>query len=80
VINTNRIKGRLRELDMTQADLAVKVGLSPATMNQKINGLRPLFLNEAEAIASALSIPDTHFVDYFFSRELRSAENIEKED
>ncbi len=68
MINTARIKGRLRELGKTQANLADYLGMAQSTVNQKINGERPLFLDEAERIASYLSISDTEFVSYFFCK------------
>lgn len=66
MVNTAKLKGRLRELNRTQADLGQAVGLATATISQKINGLRPMTLDEAEAIAVFLGIPDAEFSAYFF--------------
>lgn len=67
MINCAKIKGRLRELGKTQADLAAYTGMAQSTINQKINGERPLFLDEAESFARFLKIPDAEFTSYFFS-------------
>ena len=66
--NSMRIKARLDELNMTQADLAAVISVAVPTMCQKINNIRPLSLDEAEAIAKALKIRDEEFGAYFFSR------------
>lgn len=68
MINTAKIMGRLRERGHTQADLATHMGMAQSTINQKINGKRPLFLDEADRIARFLEIPDSEFSVYFFTR------------
>ncbi|GAA6520296.1 hypothetical protein K440107A6_01640 [Lawsonibacter asaccharolyticus] len=68
MLNTDRIKARLEELNMTQADLAEVISVAVPTMCQKINNIRPLSLDEAEKISKALQIPDTEFGSYFFSQ------------
>ena len=67
MVNTSKILGRLREQNKTQADLASYMGMAQSTVNQKMNGKRPLFLDEAEKIACYLNIPDSEFCLYFFS-------------
>lgn len=68
MLNTDRIKARLDELNMTQADLAAVISVAVPTMCQKINNIRPLSLDEAEKIARALKIEDKDFGSYFFSQ------------
>ena len=68
MLNTDRIKARLEELNMTQADLAEVISVAVPTMCQKINNIRPLSLDEAEKISKALQIPDTEFGSYFLSQ------------
>ena len=63
-----RVKSRLKSMGKTQAQLAEYVGLAVPTMNQKLNGVRPLGLYEAEKVAKYLEIPDQEFATYFFSR------------
>ena len=42
MINTNKIKGRMAELQITQKDVANSLGLAQPTINQKINNIRPM--------------------------------------
>lgn len=65
--DTNKIKARMAELGMTQADLAGKLGIATPTMCQKINNLRPFTLEEAEIVADALKISNQDFGTYFFA-------------
>ena len=67
VINTNKLKGRLAELGLTQKDVADYLGLANATVSQKINNIRPMTLNEALKLSELLEIDDCHFRDYFFA-------------
>lgn len=68
MINTDKIKGLMRERRVTQADLAAKLDLKTCTVNQKLNGKRAMTIDEAEIIASYLEIGDKDFAQYFFSR------------
>lgn len=65
-MNSKKIKGRMAECGVTQKELAEAIGLAPATISQKINGIRPLYLNEAEKIAQVLMIKESEFGSYFF--------------
>ena len=67
MINTNKIKGRMRELEIVQADVAKTLGLSQVTVCQKINGQRPMDLDEAMKLAEMLKISDPDFGEYFFT-------------
>lgn len=67
MINTKAIKDRMKETGVTQAALAEKVGVATPTMNQKIHNIRPITLDEAEKVASALQIRNEEFATYFFA-------------
>lgn len=67
MLNTNKIKGRMRELGLVQADVAKRLDLAEPTVNQKINRVRPMTLDEAQILAELLEIPDAEFGSYFFS-------------
>ncbi len=69
LINTNKIKGRMAELQITQKDVANSLGLAQPTVNQKINNIRPMDLNEAEKLSDLLHIKPEDFAVYFFYRE-----------
>ena len=66
VPNTDRIKARMDELNITQAQLAREIGIATPTICQKINNIRPFSLDEAERVATVLEIPDNEFGGYFF--------------
>lgn len=70
MINTNKLKGLMREKQITQSDLAEKLGIKPCTVNQKLNGRRDMSLDEAEMIADVLGIDTGDFGKYFFNREV----------
>lgn len=76
MINTNKIKGRMAELQITQKDVANSLGLAQPTVNQKINNIRPMDLNEAEKLSDLLHIEPEDFSVYFFYRESCTAQNI----
>lgn len=67
MLNTNKIKGRMRELGIVQADVARRLNLAEPTISQKINGKRPMDLEEARALADMLRIDNSEFGAYFFS-------------
>ncbi|MCM1387840.1 MAG: helix-turn-helix domain-containing protein [Bacillus sp. (in: Bacteria)] len=75
MINTNKIKGRMAELQITQKDVAHSLGLAQPTVNQKINNIRPMDLNEAEKLSKLLKIEPEDFAIYFFYRESCAAQN-----
>lgn len=82
MINTNKIKGRMAELQITQKDVAVSLGLAQPTVNQKINNIRPMDLSEAEQLSDLLHIKPEDFAVYFFYRgscTVQNRENSEKE-
>ena len=69
MINTNKIKGRMAELQLTQKDVAKVLNIAQSTANQKINNIRPMDLDEAEKICDLLKIKPTEFEIYFFNKE-----------
>ena len=70
MINTNKLKGRIVELGMTQRDLAKALGVASPTVSQKINNVRAMDVKEAFIIADALNIPDEDFREYFFKEDI----------
>ena len=66
MLNTDKLKTRMKNLGITQAALANELGIKTPTMCQKINNIRPVLLTEAELIAQKLDIKDSEFGDYFF--------------
>lgn len=67
MVNSDKIKGRMRELKITQADVAKELNIAQPTVNQKINNIRSLDLEEAEKLSIMLKIDNADFADYFFA-------------
>ncbi len=67
MINTQKIKARIMEVGSNQNACANAIHVAQSTFSQKINNVRPMTLEEAEALADFLKIPDPEFCTYFFS-------------
>lgn len=70
MINSKKLCGRMRELGLRQQDVAQAMGIAAPTVSQKINGVRPMTLDEAERMAEVLKIDNSDFGLYFFSHEV----------
>lgn len=68
--NTQMLKNRMKELNVTQKDVAQALGIAAPTVSQKINGIRPIDLDEARALAALLGIETGEFGRYFFASEI----------
>lgn len=67
MLNRNKIKARMTELELTQKDVAEALKIAPSTVSQKINGVRPLYLDEAQKLTEILNIEAGEFSTYFFA-------------
>jgi len=68
MLNVNKVRGRLAELNLTQKDVANALGIAAPTASQKLNRVRPMDLDEAEKLAQLLQIKDSEFREYFFAQ------------
>ena len=66
MINSNKLNGRIREFGLTQKDCADVLGITAATMSQKINNKRGMTLDEASKLSDFLRITMEEFPVYFF--------------
>lgn len=66
MLNGNKIKGRMRELGIVQADVAKALNLAEASVSLKLCGKRPMDLDEAKKLADMLNISKEEFGAYFF--------------
>lgn len=66
MVNTEKIKLKMKENGVTQSDLACLLGVARPTVSQKINQQRPISLKEAQKIVEYFDIPLSEFGDYFF--------------
>ena len=60
-------KEKMKELGMTQNQLADILGIARPTVSQKINGVRMFTFPEAKMLQPILNIPDSEFCAYFFA-------------
>lgn len=67
MVNTNKIKGKMKELGITQLDVAKALYLSAPTVSQKLNNIRDFSLEEAERLSVLLHIQADEFGTYFFA-------------
>lgn len=65
MINTKKVKERIREKKTTIAVLAERIYLTAYSLGQKIRNNKPMTLSEAFALAALLEIPDAEFFLYF---------------
>lgn len=59
-----KLKGKITEEGLNQAQLAVAIGISVSSLNAKLNGKRQFTLGEAGKLIECLRIDDPN--DYFF--------------
>ena len=72
MINERKIKGRMVELGLTQKDVASKEcwDCAPPTVSQKLSGVRPIYLDEANALAKLLKLTKLEYYDFFYAEEI----------
>ncbi len=66
MLNSNKLKGRIKEYNLSQKAVAGLLELSETSFNQKINNIRPMNLDEAAKLQEILCIPNNEFGEYFF--------------
>lgn len=69
MINERKIKGRMVEMGLTQKDVASKDVWDCAlpTVSQKLSGARPIFLDEANALAKLLKLTEMEYYEFFYA-------------
>ena len=66
----SKLRGRIVECYGTLGAFAQAAGISKASVSQKINGKSDFSRYEIEIWSDLLDIPQTQYVDYFFSRKV----------
>lgn len=69
MINTAKVRGRMAELGLTQKDVAGPDcwDCAQSTVSLKLNGERPILLNEADALAKLLGLDDQEYYIFFYT-------------
>jgi len=71
----NALKGKIRESDSSYRDLADRIGMSPTTLSDKINGYSVFDTVEVDKIVHELRIDPNEIVKFFFPLILRNVKN-----
>lgn len=68
-MNSNLLKGKIKEKNMSQGDVAELIGLSLSRFNAKINTKNGAVftLGEARSLRKVLSLTEEQFMQIFFS-------------
>ena len=69
MINTLKLKAKLKEKNLTQEEVANRLGIKPSTFNKKINNEigETLTIQEATNLKNILEITNKDMVDIFFA-------------
>lgn len=63
----NRIKGKLKENNITYSEFSSMIGISTTTLNDKMNGKRKFYIDEVKKISNILNFTDEEKIDIFLS-------------
>ena len=66
MINSDKVKGRMKELGITQRDMAKVLRMSEPAVSQKLNNQKATNLEQAKIIAYMLNIEGGELKEYFF--------------
>ena len=67
IFDYSKLKGRTKELGLTQENIADKVAMSSGTYSQKINNNSEFTQKEIQDICNVLNIPLSDIPIYFFT-------------
>lgn len=76
MLSSEKLKARMKEKGITQKQIADVLGVAPPTVSQKLNGIRPMDLNEAKTIADELEIDSADFGVYFFASDVAQRNTV----
>ncbi len=65
--NYSKLRGKIRECNLTQEQLAEAIRINKGTLSAKLNGQFAFTTTEMLSIGSALNIPKNELGDYFFT-------------
>ena len=61
----NKLKGKMRELGLTNEAMSKELGITSSTFSMKLNGKSDFSRTEISVIAKLMSLSDTEIVDIF---------------
>lgn len=73
----SKLRGKMRELGFTQAELAEAIQKNKSTLSLKLSGQQAFTNDETLAICDVLKIPTSEISDYFFANQVQKTEQAE---
>lgn len=70
LVDSKRIRARMIMLGLRNRDLAKAWGCAEQTASQKLNGTRPLSLEEANKLAQLLKLSEVEYYVFLFKSEI----------
>lgn len=71
VVNIDKLKGKMKEKNVTQEKLADSIGVARSTVNRKINqGGYDFSIEEVQMIISLLEISNDEAIEIFFAYKI----------
>lgn len=64
-MNYDKLKGKMKEKRISQAEMAEEIGITLQAFNQKVNGKRQFTIEEAIIISEKLDLENP--MEYFFT-------------
>lgn len=68
--NTKKLRALILERGLTQEQVAAHLGITPASLNYKINNKREFKASEIKALVELLNIPNEDVTGIFFTRDV----------
>ena len=68
--NTKKLRALILERGLTQEQVAANLGITPASLNYKINNKREFKASEIKALVELLNIPDGGVTMIFFTPDV----------
>lgn len=65
--NYSKLRGKIRECNLTQEQLADAIDINKSTLSAKLNCQFAFTTEEMLSIGAALNIPKNELCDYFFA-------------
>lgn len=69
-----RLRGRIREILVTQGRLAERLGISQTSLTNKLTGRTEFNRDEIIRIVDLLNIPKSEVYDYFFAGQIEKSQ------
>lgn len=66
--NYSKLRGKIRECNLSQEQLAKAIGINKGSLSSKLNGQYAFTTKEIDSICKTLDISNDEIGDYFFAK------------